>query len=48
MAQSRIHWTAEMLDSLPDDGNRYAVIDGEVYMSPAASETHQDAIRELV
>ncbi len=48
MAQSRIYWTADMLDSLPDDGNRYEVIDGELYMTPAPSETHQDAIRVLL
>lgn len=40
-------WTAEDLDELPDDGNRYEVIDGELYVTPAPVYKHQDAIAEL-
>ncbi len=47
MAQSIIRWTADLLESLPDDGNRYEVIDGELFVTPAPSETHQDVIMEL-
>ncbi len=47
MAQSLIRWTADLLESLPDDGNRYEVIDGELFVTPAPSETHQDVVLEL-
>jgi hypothetical protein len=30
-------WTAEMARALPDDGNRYEVLDGELFVSPAPS-----------
>ena len=41
-------WTVERLHSLPDDGNRYEVIDGELFVTPAPSFVHQRAARELV
>ena len=37
-------WTAEMVRALPDDGNRYEVIDGELFVTPAPSWRHQDAV----
>lgn len=40
-------WTVEELASLPDDGNRYEVVDGELLVTPAPSEAHQDAAGEL-
>ncbi len=30
-------WTVEMVRALPDDGNRYEVIDGELFVTPAPS-----------
>ena len=30
-----------MLDALPDDGQRYEVIDGELFVTPAPREVHQ-------
>ena len=48
MAQSVIRWTADLLESLPDDGNRYEVIDGELFVTPAPSELHQDVVVELL
>jgi Uma2 family endonuclease len=41
-------WTAEMVRALPDDGKRYEVIDGELFVTPAPSRHHQRAVRELV
>ena len=48
MAQSTIRWTADLLESLPDDGNRYEVIDGELFVTPAPSRSHQTVVVELV
>lgn len=41
-------WTVEDLDRLPDDGNRYEIIDGALYVTPAPSLSHQRAVRLLV
>ena len=40
-------WTVEMVRALPDDGSRYEVIDGELFVTPAPSWTHQRAVNEL-
>lgn len=40
-------WTYEDYARLPDDGNRYEVIDGEVYMTPSPGLPHQRAIVEV-
>src|SRR5688572_15889011 len=40
-------WTVSMVRALPDDGNRYEVIDGELFVTPAPTWTHQRAVREL-
>lgn len=40
-------WTIDMLESLPDDGNRYEIIDGELLVSPAPSMTHQRIVQRL-
>ena len=44
MAMPAMHteWTVEMLDALPDDGQRYEIIDGELFVTPAPGEAHQD------
>jgi Uma2 family endonuclease len=41
MPATHTDWTVEMLDALPDDGQRYEVIDGELFVTPAPSEAHQ-------
>ena len=41
-------WTVEMLDALPDDGNRYEVIDGALFVTPAPTNVHQRAVAQLV
>lgn len=40
-------WTVEMVRALPDDGNRYEVIDGEVCMTPAPGPRHQQIAANL-
>ena len=40
-------WTYSDYASLPDDGQKYEVIDGEVYVTPAPTLTHQDIIGRL-
>jgi Uma2 family endonuclease len=41
MPAPQANWTAEMARALPDDGQRYEVLDGELYVSPAPSWSHQ-------
>jgi len=41
-------WCYEKWEKLPDDGNRYEVIDGVLYMSTAPSFRHQASILLLV
>lgn len=36
-------WTYEEFSRLPDDGNRYEVIAGELYVTPPPETTHQEA-----
>jgi Uma2 family endonuclease len=40
-------WTVDMLDALPDDGQRYEVIDGVLFVTPGPSEFHQDIVGAL-
>ena len=47
MPAERSHWTAEMVRALPDDGQRYEVLDGELFVSPSPSRLHQRAVAEL-
>jgi Uma2 family endonuclease len=41
-------WNRERWEKLPDDGNRYEVIDGVLYMTTAPSSFHQWIIRQIV
>jgi Uma2 family endonuclease len=41
MPATHTDWTVEMLDALPDDGQRYEIIDGELFVSPSPGEIHQ-------
>lgn len=47
MPQLKDRWTVAERDALPDDGNRYEVIDGELFVSPAPTLRHQAAIGVL-
>ena len=48
MSQTAERWTAEMVRGLPDDGNRYEVLDGELFVTPAPRAAHQRAVGELL
>ncbi len=47
MPQPLADWTAARVLELPDDGNRYEVVDGELLVTPAPSLAHQAAIQAL-
>ena len=47
MSASRAPVTADRLSELPDDGRRYEVIDGVLFVTPAPSRIHQRAQMEL-
>ena len=40
-------YTVEDLEGMPDDGRRYELIDGHLYVSPAPGFRHQDIVAEL-
>lgn len=40
-------WTFDDLDALPDDGQRYEVVDGALLVSPAPTHFHQAIARRL-
>jgi Uma2 family endonuclease len=46
MAQPRL-WTLEDLDRLPDDGNKYELLHGELYVTPPPEPDHETAIARL-
>lgn len=41
MPAIRDSWTVDMLDALPDDGQRCEIIDGELFVTPAPTDVHQ-------
>jgi Uma2 family endonuclease len=47
MPNLKRRWTVADRDELPEDGNRYEVIDGELFVTPAPSLLHQLAITRL-
>lgn len=47
MAQATAVWTLADLDRLPDDGNKYEVVDGELFVTPAPSPAHEWLADEL-
>jgi len=48
MPHSATRWTAEMVRAIPEDGNRYEVVDGELLVTPSPSDLHQRAVILLV
>jgi Uma2 family endonuclease len=47
MASASTRWTAAQIRELPDDGQRYEVVDGSLLVTPAPSWKHQDAVMTL-
>jgi Uma2 family endonuclease len=47
MPATHTEWTVDMLDALPDDGQRYEIIDGALFVTPAPSDVHQYVVGEL-
>lgn len=46
MPDTRV-WTREDLHALPDDGNRYELVDGSLLVTPSPRYPHQLAVGEL-
>jgi Uma2 family endonuclease len=46
MAATKV-WTSEEVRRRPDDGNRYEIVDGELFVTPAPTFAHQRAVIEL-
>jgi Uma2 family endonuclease len=40
-------WTLEELHSLPDDGNRYELVHGELFVTPAPTNEHEEIAARL-
>lgn len=47
MPMLKRRWTVDDLEDLPDDGNRYEIIDGELFVTPSPSMNHQEAVSRL-
>jgi hypothetical protein len=47
MPAAQTDWTIELLDELPDDGNRFELLDGVLLVAPAPSDVHQLVAFEL-
>jgi len=48
MPHAAADWNVEMVHALPDDGNRYEIIDGELFVNPAPRLLHQAAVLQLL
>ena len=48
MPAETTRWTAERARALPDDGKRYEVLDGELFVTPAPTLLHQRALLYLI
>ena len=40
-------WTLEELDSMPDDGNKYELVHGQLFVTPAPRQFHQHVVTML-
>ena len=41
-------WTPEMVFALPDDGQRYEIVDGTLFVTPSPGFEHQEAVVRLL
>ena len=47
MATQTKQWTLEELHSLPDDGNKYELVRGELFVTPPPTDEHETIIARL-
>lgn len=47
MVPATKQWTLEELHSLPDDGNKYELVRGELFVTPPPSEAHEAILTRL-
>ena len=47
MATQTKQWTLDELHSLPDDGNKYELVRGELFVTPAPTEDHETILARL-
>ncbi len=47
MSTATKQWTLEEVHSLPDDGNKYELVRGELFVTPAPSPEHEDILAKL-
>jgi Uma2 family endonuclease len=47
MATTRKVWTLEELHSLPDDGNKYELVRGELFVTPPPTDEHETILARL-
>ena len=40
-------WTYDDYATIPDDGNKYEIVNGVLYMSPSPSWSHQEIVGEI-
>src|SRR6516164_7222845 len=41
------HWTLDELHRLPDDGNKYELVRGELFVTPPPSDDHETILARL-
>ena len=46
-APQRRRWTLEEVHALPEDGNRYELVHGELWVAPAPSDRHETILARL-
>jgi Uma2 family endonuclease len=47
MANPTRRWTIDELYSLPDDGNKYELVRGQLFVTPAPSDAHETIAARL-
>lgn len=47
MASQSRRWTLEEVHALPEDGNKYELVDGELWVTPGPTEEHNDIVARL-